>query len=51
MANSLYENNANFDEDLSPVTPMFYAPAFQFPIAGICDTVVYLGKEVLSLWY
>ena len=44
MANSLYENNANKDNELSPETPMLAMPTFQYPVDGICDTLIYLGK-------
>ena len=45
MANSLYDNNANKDGELSPVTPAMVMPSLQYPVEGICDTVLYLGDE------
>ena len=45
MANSLYDNNANKDGELSPVTPAMVMPSLQYPVEGICDTILYLGDE------
>ena len=44
MANSLYDNNANKDGELSPVTPALVMPTLQYPVEGVCDTILYLGK-------
>ena len=45
MANSLYDNNANKDGELSPVTPAMVLPSLQYPVEGICDTILYLGEN------
>ncbi len=44
MANSLYENNANKDGELSPVTPAMVMPSLEYPVEGVCDTILYLGQ-------
>ena len=44
MANALFENNANIEAPMSPSTPMLLRPGFEYPVQGIFDTIVYLGK-------
>ena len=44
MANLLYENNANREGDLSPATPVMLKPGFEYPVDGVMDAIVYLGK-------
>lgn len=44
MANSLYDNNADIDFDLSPATPVVLCPGFEYPVDGTYDTILYLSK-------
>ena len=48
MANSLYDNNANKDGELSPVTPAIVLPTLEYPVEGIFDAILYLGKYILT---
>ncbi len=47
MANSLYDNNANKDGELSPVTPAMVMPSLEYPVEGVTDTVLYLGQYLV----
>ena len=44
MANSLFENNADIESDLSPATPVVLCPGFEYPVEGAYDTILYLSK-------